>query len=450
MSETWSVSELCEQIRVALGMAFPRLWVAGEAQRVRASARGHLFFELVEKGRGDQVVGKLDAVVWSTDHQRIRARLARDGQRIEEGQLLRCLVGVDFYGPYGRLQLVVREVDPLYVLGELERRRRETLAALAASGLLAANAALELPRLPLAVGLVSSEGSAAYHDFLSGLSESGYGFRVLFVHAAMQGRAAEAEVASALRLLGDAGVGCVALVRGGGSRTDLAAFDSRRIAEAVARSPVPVLTGLGHETDLAIADRVAHTALKTPTKVAEHLVQRVAACEAELDGLRRGVLGAGRDRLRTAGQEITRMEREVHLAHYRLRAASGRLDELVRAAGAAAGRRVAAAAGRVVLLEERLRSLAPGRAARARILVEARAAALVGRARSRLREATLELAGLARLCSQLAPEVTLARGFSITRTGRGVVVRDPRQVRAGDRLVHELAGGALASRVEES
>src|SRR4029078_7543944 len=117
--------------------------------------------------------------------------------------------------------------------------------------------------------------SAAYHDFLSCLRESGYGFRVIFFHAAVQGKEAEREVVSALRALAGLDVDCAVLIRGGGSRTDLAAFDSRAIAEAVARAPLPVLTGLGHEIDQSISDLVAHTALKTPTKVAELLVDAV-------------------------------------------------------------------------------------------------------------------------------------------------------------------------------
>ena len=165
-------------------------------------------------------------------------------------------------------------MDPAFTLGLLERRRRETLAALAAAGLLEKNRALSLCDLPLTIGLVTSHGSAAYHDFLSGLSESGYGFRVIFIHAAMQGRDAEREVASALASLAGIGIDCAVLIRGGGSRTDLAAFDSRRIAEAIAGAPFPVLTGLGHEIDRSIADMTAPTAFKTPTTVAEFL----AAC----------------------------------------------------------------------------------------------------------------------------------------------------------------------------
>ncbi|KAB2950622.1 MAG: exodeoxyribonuclease VII large subunit, partial [Thermoanaerobaculia bacterium] len=276
---TWSVSELGRQVQELVREAFDSVWVAGEIARFRPSASGHQYFDLVEKGEGDRIVGTLQAVVWRGEWARLRPVLERAGERLADGLAVRCRVTLDFYPPGGRLQAQVREIDPTFTLGELERRRRETIAGLEASGLLAANRARALPELPLAIGLVSSQGSAAYHDFLATLAESGFGFRVLFVHAAVQGAEAEREVVSALELLGAAPVDAIALVRGGGSRTDLAAFDSRAVAEAVARSPKPVLTGLGHEIDVSVADLTAHRAFKTPTKVAEFLVARLAEGE---------------------------------------------------------------------------------------------------------------------------------------------------------------------------
>jgi exodeoxyribonuclease VII large subunit len=323
LEPTYTVSALCDEVRAFLGEAFSSLWVAGEVQRFRESQRGHVYFELVEKDASDGVCGKLEAVVWARDWQRVRRALAATGQRIEEGMAIRCRGGIDFYGVGGRLQLVVREVDPVFTLGMLERRRRETLAALEAAGLLDLNRALALPEPPLSIALVTSHGSAAYHDFLATLGESGYGFRVLSIHASVQGQRAEREIVSALALAGRSGVDCVVLVRGGGARSDLAVFDSRGVAEAVARSPLPVLTGLGHEIDEAIADRVAHLALKTPTKVAELLVERVARCDRAAAGLAAELARAARERLRGAGAGGARRRPRPHPAGRRRRAAGG-------------------------------------------------------------------------------------------------------------------------------
>jgi exodeoxyribonuclease VII large subunit len=446
---TYSVSQLCGEVRDFLGEAFSAIWVVGEAQRVRPSARGHVYFELVEKGERDEIVGKLDAVIWKGDFLKIQRLLAGSEQRLTDGVQIRCRGSLDFYAPSGRLQLCVREVDPAFTLGLLERRRRETLAALAAAGLLEANRALPLAELPLSIALITSGESAAYHDFLSGLAESGYGFRVLFLHAAMQGRDAEREVVSALASLAGLAIDCAVLIRGGGSRTDLAAFDSRSIAEAIARAPFPVLTGLGHEIDQAIADLTAHTAFKTPTKVAEFLIERIAGVEEEIESLRRRLLREALEPLRASREALGRAERGVSLARLRLGAAGARIEEHARTL-ARLGRSALRTAGRRgEALRFRLAELAPrrlGTVERDRVRLGER---LAGAGRGKVREAAATLQGIERLCRQLDPERTLERGFSLTRDAAGRLVRQPAQVRAGDLLTTRVAGGELNSRVEE-
>jgi exodeoxyribonuclease VII large subunit len=424
--------------------------VVGEAQRVRPSARGHLYFELIEKGDHDEIVGKLDAVIWKTDFAKVQRLLQASEQRLMDGMQVRCRGGLDFYAPGGRLQLCVREVDPAFTLGLLERRRRETLAALAAAGLLERNRGLPLPDLPLTIALITSHGSAAYHDFLSGLAESGYGFRVLFVHASVQGREAERAVVSALAALAGLAVDCAVLIRGGGSRTDLAAFDSRAIAEAIARAPFPVLTGLGHEIDRSIADLTAHAAFKTPTKVAEFLVERVARADQALAELRQAILRQALEPLRAGREALGRAERGVSLARMRLAAAGARIDEHARALARLGRSALREAERRRESLSSRLAELAPRRleaCVRDRSRLGERIAAA---GRGRVREAAATLQGLERLCQQLAPERTLERGFSLTRDASGRLVRQPDQVKPGDLVTTRVAGGDFRSRVEES
>jgi exodeoxyribonuclease VII large subunit len=436
-------------VKEFLGEAFSAVWVAGEAQRVRPSARGHVYFELVEKGERDEIVGKLDAVIWKGDFLKVQRLLAASEQKLVDGVQIRCRGSLDFYAPSGRLQLCVREVDPAFTLGLLERRRRETLAALTAAGLLETNRALPLAELPLAIALITSHGSAAYHDFLSGLIESGYGFRVIFFHAAMQGKEAEREVVSALRALHGLGIDAAVLIRGGGSRTDLAAFDSRAIAEAIARAPFPVLTGLGHEIDRAIADLTAHSAFKTPTKVAEFLIERMVRADQALADLRRALSREALEPLRAGREALGRAERGVNLARMRLAAAGGRIDEHARTL-ARLGRGALRDAGRRgEILRGRLAELAPRRLAAAERRRVTTGERIAGAGRGRLRETTATLQGVERLCQQLAPERTLERGFSLTRDAAGRLVRQPDQARAGDLVTTRVAGGDFKSRVED-
>ncbi len=423
--------------------------MAGEVNRVREHGRGHLYFELVEKGDADQIVGKIEAVAWRNDYLCIRRMLAAHDQEIREGQEIRCRGGVDFYGPFGRLQFVVREVDPVFTLGRLAERRRKTLESLAATGLVERNRQLELPELPLRLALITSEGSAAYHDFLSTLRESGYGFRVLLLDASVQGREAEREVASALGSLPVAGIDCAVLVRGGGARTDLAVFDSRRIAEAVARAPVPVLTGLGHETDRSIADLVAHTALKTPTKAAEFLVERVQEAQQRLAKVQQELTRQASEALRRAREALLRSERGLGLTRYRLSSVSERLKTLAEGLRRASDRRLRERRRRLAELEGRLLVAAPRRLEQDRRRPDRVLERLAAQARSRLREWSVRLGGWERLCLELSPRRTLERGYTITRDAVGQILKRPDQVEAGDRIKTELAGGRLISRVEE-
>jgi len=446
---TYSVSQLCGEVREFLAEAFSAVWVVGEAQRVRPSARGHVYFELVEKGERDEIVGKLDAVIWKGDFLKISRLLGASQQRLVDGVQIRCRGSLDFYAPSGRLQLCVREVDPAFSLGQMEQRRRETLAALAAAGLLELNQGLALSDLPLSIALITSEGSAAYHDFLSGLMDSGYGFRVIFIHAAMQGRDAEREVVSALASLAGLAIDCAVLIRGGGSRTDLAAFDSRSIAEAVARAPFPVLTGLGHEIDRAIADMVAHTAFKTPTKVAEFLVERMARAEQMLEDLRRTLVREALEPLRAGREALGRAERGVSLARMRLAAAGVHVEEHARALSRLGRSVLRDAERRQNGLRGRLADLAPRLLAAAGRERVRRGERIAAAARGRVREVAATLNGMERLCQQLAPERTLERGFSLTRDASGRAIRHPDQVRPGDIIATRVAGGELKSRVED-
>ncbi len=424
--------------------------MAGEVQRLREGRNGQLYFELVEKGEGDAVVGRLEAVLWRRDRLAVRRAMAASGQELSEGLHVRCWAGLDFYAPSGRLQLVVREVDAAYGLGRLAVRRRETLAALAAAGLLERNRALPFPELPLAVALVTAVGSAAYHDFLATLEESGWPFRVVAVDAVVQGLEAERAVSSALRAASALPVDVRVLIRGGGATSDRAAFDSHRVAEAVARAARPVVTGLGHEIDESIADRVAHTAAKTPTKAAELLVARVAAAAAKLAGLERGLAASAARRLEAATRRLGRGERLAAVSQLRLSRAAARLEGGARIL-AREGRRIPRQSARdLQRLGERLLSSSPRRLARERGSAERASGAIARAARARLTLATARLDAHARLRVQLGPRRALERGFSITRDGAGRLLRSPDQVGAGEVITTELLAGRLASRVEES
>ena len=413
-----------------LGDAYPSVWIAGEVQRLRTAARGQLYFELIEKGRGDRVQAKLDCVVWADDRFRVEAALREAGVELEEGVVLRCAGRPDFWPGGGRFQFVVADVDPLFSLGALEKRRRETLRALEAAGLLELNKRLPLAAAPLDIGLVTSEGSAAYHDFLDTLQNSGFGFRVSLVHAAVQGATAEAEIGRAFELLSafarGARLDAIVLIRGGGSRADLATFDSRSVARAVAQSPVPVICGVGHQIDVSISDMVAHTTCKTPTEAAETLVSRVGAADA-------GCRALEADLVRSAERTLSAAERSV-------RDTGGTLGRGAETALVRVGDRLRSAATRLPGPSRRL-------LADARKQERERRTRLLRSAFLPVRRAGEQMEAHGRLCDQLSPERTLARGFSLTRRVDGRLVRRVDDVAADAELRTQVSGGTIRSRV---
>ena len=192
VDDTLSVRELNQAISEAVSSSFPgEVWVRGEIQQIRRSQLGHAYFELVEKdGNRDNVRARVSVALFKNDRASVNRTLrATPGVKITDGVEVRIRGRVEFYPPQGRLQLVMTGIDPVFTVGKLAADRDRVLRTLAAEGILRRNAAHELPLVPLRVGLVTSGGSAAYHDFVHGLEESGHAFRVALADLRVQGAA---------------------------------------------------------------------------------------------------------------------------------------------------------------------------------------------------------------------------------------------------------------------
>ncbi len=301
---TFSVVELNSRVRDALRRGFPdEVWVRGEVQNLSRSGAGHTYFSLVEKAvQGDRAQGRLDVALFRDDRRAVARALAEvPGAELGNDVEVRIRGRVTVYPPSGRYQLVMTAIDPIFTVGGIAANRERVLRALAAEGLLDANAGRELALVPLRVGLVTSAGSAAYHDFVHELEHSGYAWQVAVADVRVQGAAAARRIKWALGQLSQLDVDAVVLVRGGGSRADLAPFDTDLVARAIAAMPVPVITGVGHETDRSVADEVAYAACKTPTACARLLMGRVDEFVGRLDDAAQRVTGRARRARRHGG-----------------------------------------------------------------------------------------------------------------------------------------------------
>jgi exodeoxyribonuclease VII large subunit len=427
---TFSVGELTARVRDVVRDAFPvQLWVRGEVQNLKRYPNGNVYFALVEKaGRGDRVQARLDCVLFADDRRAVeRALAAVPGSELGNDVDVRIRGRVAVYPAQGRLQLVMSAIDPVFTVGGIAANRERVLRALAALGLLDANARLPIPAVPLRVGLVTSRGSAAYHDFVHELEASGYAWELSVFDVRVQGAAASRRIPYVLRELARLDLDVVVLVRGGGSRADLVPFDSEPVARAVAAMPVPVLVGVGHETDRSVADEVAHTSCKTPTACAQILVHRVRDFLDGLDDAAHRVVARARARSALARRDVDDATRRLAVAAPAAVARErARLD----------GRRM-----RVVELGRR------GTRDTSAVLAE-RERAVVTLARHHLGRAGLRVDAFDGHVRALDPRRVLERGYSITRAADGRVVRRAGDTEVGAELVTELGDGHVASRVE--
>jgi exodeoxyribonuclease VII large subunit len=312
------------------------------------------------------------------------------------------------------------------------------------------NKARLLSLAPMRVGLVTSAGSAAFHDFIHELQGSGFGWQVVVADARVQGTEAIGQVVQAFGRLTRAKVDVICVVRGGGAKTDLATFDAEPLARAIAACPVPVITGIGHEVDSTVADLMAFQACKTPTACAALLVDRVSGYVARTESLwaviaefgRVGLDGAdadlGRRAVRVVRDVSNALDQAEQIADFSGRRLGREATLVLNEADAGFGRR----GSRLATLAQRSLASAVGQ-------LESLAANL-GRGAPRVvqgREAQLD--GLARRIASLDPAQLLARGWSITRDSQGRVVRDPAAVSSGERIYTTVNGGSFSSIVEE-
>lgn len=279
--KTYTISELNESIRYTLQARFsPYIWVQGELMGWdRGKHKQHIYFELCEKEEeSDNILARISCVMFQESVLNIfeKLSLCENPFNLEDGLHIRFKCKVDFYPAWGKCQLIVIDIDPVWTLGKLFQTRQKLLDDLKKRGLLDKNKKIEIPDVPLKIGLITSYNSAAYNDFISSLEKSGYAWNVTLYNAVMQGKDTERTLCRGIDYFNEMDdIDVLVIIRGGGAKTDLIWFDNKNIAEKIANSKYPVLTGIGHEIDLSVADMVAHSYFKTPTAVAEFLVSKV-------------------------------------------------------------------------------------------------------------------------------------------------------------------------------
>lgn len=451
--DTLTLSQLTEQVDVALKQRFPLpVWVVGEVVDLRPRSHRHMFFSLVEKHEGENHPrAKVDAAVFQRVADDLVPMLRDKGLELQDGIAIRARVRVDFWRQAGRFRLVVEDIDPAFTLGQLAVDREKLLAELRAAGLDQRQPALPLPRPPLRLGVLTSPSADGWTDFRRQLEESGFGFALTLVPVKVQGADLERTVLAGLRLFAERAdeFDAVCVVRGGGSRTDLAWFDNRKVALAVARHPLKVLVGIGHERDRSVLDEIAHRE-KTPTALGAFLVGRV---QSELDVLAQAVAML-RTETRTQLDDARReLQRAGHVLGQRIAARMegerARLRSCQRGIRSGALRHVQETRAAWMRSRQRLRTgtavhltLHRGRLEQATTALRKSSQRVLERTADRLERAAVR-------CRLLDPRRVLERGFSLLRDDGGRVVTDAARTRAGATIRIQMRDGELGATVSE-
>jgi exodeoxyribonuclease VII large subunit len=428
---TYEVGELAAEIGRALGRAFPdEIWVKGQIRNLSRAQSGHVYFSLIDATAvGDSTAAQLPVTLFASDKDAVNRALVRAGAgRMDDGVEVRIRGRLQHFPTRGVVQLRMIWIDTDFTLGRLAAARAALLRRLKAAGHLERNRALPMPLLPLSVGLVTSLGSAAHADFIETLRASGWAFRVVEIDARVQGREAPESIVRSILTLQDR-VDVIAIVRGGGSALDLAAFDAEPVAVAIATSEVPVITGIGHEIDSTVAGEVAQIAAKTPTAAAQFLVDRISDAARRLDVAATEVGRHARRGLRSASRALDRRAAATAGAsRLQMRAARGQLDRLSRQVAAASRLTI----GRRAEVLDSVTDRIPPAARRSTVAAIERLDAIESRV------------------AAVDPRRLLARGWSVTRDRDGSVVRTPAAVPAGSQLRTTVEAGEIISRVEEN
>jgi exodeoxyribonuclease VII large subunit len=436
-----SIGALYDEVEDALTSVFPRsrqLWVRGEIQSFsdQTGRSGHAYLDLVDPDEGGGSVSRsrgapaLKVKCWKGTWGPMSAALRKEGIALAEGMVVVLRGTLDLYRPKGEIGFILSELDVTALLGRLAAQRAELIRTLEAEGLLRRNANVPLPEVALRVGLVASPGTEGYRDFLAQLTGSGYGFHVRVVPVTVQGSDAPAAVAAAINALCRTDCDLLVLVRGGGSKADLAAFDAEVVARAIAGASKPVWTGIGHTGDESVADLVAQRACITPTECGHQIVLRldswwVSHLGAPAAALARRVpslLGDSEARDAQARGRLTRAARQqlrVHRQRLLLRAgavartAPGSLESHQNGVRTSATRLGPLSLGHLARVDERVRSWR-------------------------------------RLLTAYDVDRQLERGYSLTMNSEGGLVRSVGDIQVGQEIVTRFADGTARSRVEAS
>ncbi|WP_076580615.1 exodeoxyribonuclease VII large subunit [Aquipseudomonas alcaligenes] len=435
--EALSVSQLNNRARLLLEDVFAQVWVEGEISNLAKPASGHLYFTLKDSQ------AQVRCALFRQNATRVR-------QALRDGLAVRVRGKVSLFEGRGDYQLILDTVEPAGD-GALRLAFEALKEKLSAEGLFASERKRALPAHPQRIGIVSSPTGAVIRDIISVFRRRAPQVALTLIPTAVQGREATAQIVRALQLADRAGFDAIILARGGGSLEDLWCFNEEAVARAVADCVTPVVSAVGHETDVSISDFVADVRAPTPSAAAELLAPDSSDLQRRLDSLNRRLALSLRSRLSREQLRLDGLARRLRHPGERLRQQAQRLDDLDMRLRRAFAQQSTSRQERLARLEGRLHAQHPGRAlALLRQRLDSLGERLPRAIELQLRQQRRQLENLAQTLHIVSPLATLGRGYSILLDERGQAVRSAAQTHPGQRLKARLGEGELDVRVEDN
>ena len=435
--EVLTVSQLNGRARVLLEDVFTNIWVEGEISNLARPASGHVYFTL--KDSGAQVRCAL-----------FRNNAARVRQALKDGLAVKVRGKVSLFEGRGDYQLILDTVEPAGD-GALRLAFDALKEKLSAEGLFSAERKVPLPAHPRRIGIISSPTGAVIRDIISVFRRRAPNIELTLIPTAVQGREAIPQIVRALKLADARGFDALILARGGGSLEDLWCFNEEAVARAVDACVTPIVSAVGHETDVSISDFVADVRAPTPSAAAELLAPDASNLVRQVESLHRRLVLLMRNRLSHDRLRLEGMARRLRHPGERLRQQAQRLDDLDMRLRRAFERSLTTRHERLIRLETRLAGQHPGRQL---ALLRQRLASLAERLPRAMGEGLkrrrLQLQSQVQTLHVVSPLATLGRGYSILLDERGNAIRNAAQTHNGQRLKARLGEGELLVRVEDN
>ncbi|HLN19915.1 MAG TPA: exodeoxyribonuclease VII large subunit [Bacteroidales bacterium] len=455
MPEKLSLSELQAVIRDSLYISFPdMLWVVAEISEIKENYAGHRYLELVEKqGDSNNIKARIRAVIWCKKYSLLNSYFRNvTGEALKSGLKILIKARIEYHELYG-LSLDICDIDPAYTIGELSVRRQLIIKQLEEEGIFEMNRQLELPLIMQRIAVISSKNAAGYQDFINHLENNSYGYvyYTKLFESPVQGSETETGIIKALDRIVELAdkFDAVAIIRGGGSQVDLSWFDNYNIAYHITQFPLPVFTGIGHEKDMSVTDMVAFSALKTPTAVADFIVEHNASAEKYLINLWTGIQDASRtileqSRRRVDSARIKLLPMTRNLLSEMQNRIAGKVMRLVKNGTYYLNSTSVSLAGYQSGLSSAIRSLITGK----KELLNFRKNSLKPATVFFLKSKGTLISSYEKTVEILNPENVLMRGYTITYRD-GTIMKSSKTAANGDQLITKFRDGTVSSRVDE-